>query len=178
MVLAALTHYPELWAAGIDIVGIANFRTFLENTGPWRRDLRIAEYGDPETDRELLERLSPINYVHRITAPLMVVHGANDPRVPVGEAEQIVAALRARHVPVVYLRYEDEGHGLSKLANRLDAYGKFSGSIRLKQVRGLACEVFSRSDLIVATDSGSEGTQRLSALDRRCTSQGVGAACG
>lgn len=126
MVLAALTHYPELWAAGIDVVGIANFITFLHNTGPWRRDLRIAEYGDPGKDRDLLERISPINHVHRITAPLMVVHGANDPRVPVGEAEQIVAALRARQVPVVYLRYEDEGHGLSKLANRLDAYGKMA----------------------------------------------------
>jgi dipeptidyl aminopeptidase/acylaminoacyl peptidase len=126
MVLAALTQYPELWAAGIDIVGIANFLTFLENTGPWRRDLRIAEYGDPEKDRDLLERISPINHVDRIKAPLLVIHGANDPRVPVGEAEQIVAALRNRNVPVQYLRYEDEGHGLSKLANRLDAYAKMA----------------------------------------------------
>jgi len=126
MVLSALTQYPEIWATGIDIVGIANFLTFLENTGPWRRDLRIAEYGDPEKDRELLQRISPINQVHRIRAPLMVIHGANDPRVPVGEAEQIVAALRARNVPVAYLRYEDEGHGLSKLANRLDAYAKMA----------------------------------------------------
>jgi dipeptidyl aminopeptidase/acylaminoacyl peptidase len=124
MVLAALTEYPELWAAGIDLVGIANFVTFLEHTGPWRRALRIAEYGDPAQDRELLERLSPIHRMHRIRAPLMVIHGANDPRVPVGEAEQIVAALRARNVPVAYLHYEDEGHGLSKLANRLAAYAK------------------------------------------------------
>jgi dipeptidyl aminopeptidase/acylaminoacyl peptidase len=126
MVLAALTQYPDIWAAGIDIVGIANFLSFLEHTGPWRRDLRIAEYGDPEKDRDLLERMSPINHVDRIKAPLMVIHGANDPRVPVGEAEQIVAALRARHVPVAYLRYEDEGHGLSKLVNRLDAYAKMA----------------------------------------------------
>jgi dipeptidyl aminopeptidase/acylaminoacyl peptidase len=126
MVLAALTEYSELWAAGIDVVGIANFLTFLENTGPWRRDLRIAEYGDPDKHRELLERISPINHVQRIRAPLLVIHGANDPRVPVGEAEQIVAALRARSVPVAYLRYEDEGHGLSKLVNRLDAYGKMA----------------------------------------------------
>jgi dipeptidyl aminopeptidase/acylaminoacyl peptidase len=126
MVLAALTQYPELWAAGIDVVGIANFITFLQHTGPWRRHLRIAEYGHPETDRDLLEQISPIKHVHRIKAPLMVIHGANDPRVPVSEAEQIVAALRARDVPVVYLRYEDEGHGLSKLANRLDAYAKMA----------------------------------------------------
>jgi len=122
MVLAALTTYPELWAAGVDIVGIANFVTFLENTGPWRRHLREAEYGSLAHDRALLERISPIHHVDKIRAPLMVIHGANDPRVPVGEAEQIVEALRARGVPVEYLRYEDEGHGLIKLKNRLDAY--------------------------------------------------------
>lgn len=122
MVLSAVTTYPGLWAAGVDIVGIANFVTFLENTGPWRRKLREAEYGSLENDRDLLERISPIRSVDRIVAPLFVVHGANDPRVPVGEAEQIVAALRSRNVPVEYLRFEDEGHGLVKRANRLIAY--------------------------------------------------------
>ncbi|MBF6589233.1 MAG: S9 family peptidase, partial [Ktedonobacterales bacterium] len=122
MVLSALTTYPDIWAAGVDIVGIANFVTFLENTGPWRRKLREPEYGNLERDREFLEAISPINAVERISAPLFVVHGANDPRVPVGEAEQIVAALRTRGVPVEYLRFEDEGHGLQKRANRLVAY--------------------------------------------------------
>jgi dipeptidyl aminopeptidase/acylaminoacyl peptidase len=122
MVLSALTTYPDLWAAGVDIVGIANFVTFLENTGPWRRKLREAEYGSLEHDREFLEQISPIRSVDRITAPLFVVHGANDPRVPVGEAEQIVAALRARNIPVEYMRFADEGHGLIKRANRLVAY--------------------------------------------------------
>ena len=122
MVLAAITTYPELWAAAVDIVGIANFVTFLENTGPWRRHLREAEYGSLEHDRELLEKISPIHNVDRITAPLLVIHGANDPRVPVGEAEQIVERLQARDHPVEYLRYEDEGHGLVKLSNKLDAY--------------------------------------------------------
>ncbi len=124
MVLACLVTYPDLWAAGVDIVGIANFVTFLENTGPWRRKLREKEYGSLEHDREFLESISPINHVDRIRAPLMVIHGANDPRVPVGEAEQIVRALRERGVPVEYLVYEDEGHGLAKLKNRLDAYPK------------------------------------------------------
>jgi dipeptidyl aminopeptidase/acylaminoacyl peptidase len=122
MVLSAITTYPDLWAAAVDIVGISNFVTFLENTGPWRRKLREAEYGSLEHDREFLEQISPIRSVAQIRAPLFVVHGANDPRVPVGEAEQIVAALHNRQVPVEYLRFEDEGHGLVKRSNRLQAY--------------------------------------------------------
>ncbi len=122
MVLSAVTTFPHLWAAAVDIVGIANFVTFLENTGPWRRKLRESEYGSLAHDRDFLESISPIRHVEDITAPLFVIHGANDPRVPIGEAEQIVAALRARGVPVEYLRFEDEGHGLSKRANKLVAY--------------------------------------------------------
>ncbi len=122
MVLSAITTYPDLWAAGVDIVGIANFVTFLENTGPWRRKQRESEYGSLENDREFLEEISPIRSVDRITAPLFVVHGANDPRVPIGEAEQIVAALQKRSVPVEYLRFENEGHGIVKRANRLVVY--------------------------------------------------------
>ena len=122
MTLAALTTYPDIWAAGVDIVGIANFISFLENTSPWRRTLREAEYGSLEQDRDFLTEISPLRHVERISAPLIVVHGANDPRVPVGEAEQIVSSLRQRGMPVEYLRYEDEGHGLIKRANRLVAY--------------------------------------------------------
>jgi dipeptidyl aminopeptidase/acylaminoacyl peptidase len=124
MVLAAVTNYPDLWAAGIDVVGIANFVTFLENTGAYRRAHREAEYGNLREHREFLEKISPINHVDKIKCPMLVIHGANDPRVPIGEAEQIVAALKKREVPVEYLRYEDEGHGLAKLKNRLDAYPK------------------------------------------------------
>lgn len=122
MTLSALTTYPDLWAAGVDIVGIANFVTFLENTGPWRRKLREAEYGSLEQDREFLEQISPINSIDRIAAPLFVVHGANDPRVPLGEAEQIVAAARSRGLPVEYMVFSDEGHGLVRRTNRLVAY--------------------------------------------------------
>ncbi len=93
MVLATLTTNPELWAAGVDVVGISNFVTFLENTSAYRRGHREAEYGSLEHDREFLEQISPINHVQNIAAPLLVIHGANDPRVPVGEAEQLVAAL-------------------------------------------------------------------------------------
>ncbi len=122
MVLAALTEYPDRFAAGIDIVGIANFVTFLENTGDWRRKLREAEYGSLEADRDFLESISPINNIESIAAPLFVLHGANDPRVPVGEAEQIVEKAREQGVPVRKLIFEDEGHGFSKLENRIEAY--------------------------------------------------------
>jgi len=124
MVLAGLAFHPDLWAAGVDIVGIANFVTFLENTAPYRRGLREAEYGSLENDRELLERISPINSVENILAPLVVIHGANDPRVPLSEAEQIVEELRKRNREVEFMVYPDEGHGLAKLKNRLDAYPK------------------------------------------------------
>jgi dipeptidyl aminopeptidase/acylaminoacyl peptidase len=122
MVLAGLTLYPDQWAAGVDVVGIANFVTFLEQTAPYRRALREAEYGSLEKDRALLERISPIGKVDRIKAPLMVIHGTNDPRVPVGEARQIAAALEKRGTPVALMIFDDEGHGLSKLKNRLVAY--------------------------------------------------------
>jgi dipeptidyl aminopeptidase/acylaminoacyl peptidase len=126
MVLAALTEYPELWSAGVDIVGIANLVTFLENTGSYRRALREAEYGSLERDREYLESISPIHKAENIKAPLMVIHGKNDPRVPVGEAEQIVERVREGGGTVEYLLYEDEGHGLLKLKNRLDAYPRIA----------------------------------------------------
>jgi dipeptidyl aminopeptidase/acylaminoacyl peptidase len=122
MVLSSMVTYPDLWAAGVDIVGIANFVTFLENTSDYRRHLRESEYGSLEEDREFLEEISPLNHVEKIAAPLMVVHGANDPRVPVGEARQIVEAVDEHGIPVESLIYEDEGHGLSKRPNRIDAY--------------------------------------------------------
>jgi dipeptidyl aminopeptidase/acylaminoacyl peptidase len=124
MVLAALTEFPDLWAAGIDIVGIANFVTFLENTGSWRRELREAEYGSLDADREFLESISPTNNIEAIKAPLYVLHGANDPRVPVGEAEQIAAKASEQDVHVRKRIFDDEGHGISKLDNRIEAYSE------------------------------------------------------
>lgn len=121
-VLYCLTRQPELWAAGVDIVGVANFETFFKHTGPWRRHLRASEYGDPEKDRDLLRDLSPIHRVDAIRAPLMVIQGANDPRVPQEESDQMVEQLRARRHPVEYLLFEDEGHGITKIPNRIKAY--------------------------------------------------------
>lgn len=91
-------------------------------------DLREPEYGSLENDRDFLEAISPIHHVDAITATLFVVHGANHPCVPVGEAEQIVAALRACSVPVEYPRFADEGHGLIKRANRVKAYPEIQRS--------------------------------------------------
>ena len=122
MVLMGLTHQPERWAAGVDVVGMSSLVTFLEHTAVWRRAFREREYGSLEHDRDLLEMLSPINRVDEIRAPLFVVHGRNDPRVPVGEAEQIHRVLREHGVRCELRIYDDEGHGLAKLANRIDAY--------------------------------------------------------
>lgn len=122
MVLAAVTSYPDLWAAAVDIVGISNFVTFLENTSPYRRPHREAEYGSLDQDRDFLQDISPLTHADKIVAPLMVIHGANDPRVPLGEAEQLVQLLRQRNIPVEFLIFDDEGHGVVKLKNKLVAY--------------------------------------------------------
>jgi dipeptidyl aminopeptidase/acylaminoacyl peptidase len=120
MVLAALTHYSDRLAAGIDAVGISNFVTFLENTSDYRRDLRRAEYGDERDPamREFLQGISPTANVDAIDVPLLVIQGANDPRVPASEAEQIVKAVRAKGKSAWYMLAKDEGHGFAKKSNR------------------------------------------------------------
>jgi dipeptidyl aminopeptidase/acylaminoacyl peptidase len=122
MILAAITFYPTLWRAAVDIVGICNFVSFLERTGPWRVKHRSYEYGNLEEHREFLESISPLTHVDNIVTPLFVIHGRNDPRVPLYEAEQIVAALRARQLPVELMVFDNEGHGLSKRQNRIAGY--------------------------------------------------------
>lgn len=126
LVLAGLAMQPERWAAGVDVVGMSNLVTFLEHTAAWRRAFREREYGSLEHDRDLLVALSPITHVDSMRAPLCIVHGANDPRVPLGEAEQIHQVLTARGVRSELLVYHDEGHGLAKLRNRIDAYPRIA----------------------------------------------------
>ncbi|MGL4965228.1 MAG: S9 family peptidase [Inquilinus sp.] len=123
MVLAALTEYPELWRLGIEFYGIANFHTLLQTTGPWRRRLRAAEYGDPVADKALLERISPIHKLDRIRVPLLMAQGLDDPRVPPGESEMIYSGLRGLGRPVDYLRVPHEGHGFARRENRHDVFG-------------------------------------------------------
>lgn len=122
MTLAGLAFQPELWAAGVCMVGISSLVTFLENTSAWRRKFREREYGSLEHDRDFLIHASPITHVDRISAPMFLIHGENDPRVPVGEARQIHQVLREKGIDCELLIYPDEGHGLSKLKNRLHAY--------------------------------------------------------
>ncbi len=120
MVLASAVHYSDRLKAAVDIVGISSFVTFLENTQDYRRDLRRPEYGDeriPEM-RAHLEKISPVNNVKKIRVPMFVVQGENDPRVPVTEAIQMVAALRAQGNTVWYMNALNEGHGYRKKENR------------------------------------------------------------
>lgn len=120
MVLSSLFHYPDRIKCGVDIVGISNFVTFLEHTESYRRDLRRAEYGDERDPamRKLLTEISPLTHAAEIVQPLLVAQGKNDPRVPVSEAEQIVATVRKGGKPVWYMVAADEGHGFQKKANR------------------------------------------------------------
>lgn len=119
MVLAAMTHYSDRLAGGVNSFGIGDWVTFLENTEAYRRDNRRAEYGDERDPkmRKVFDRISPRNNVAKITKPMLIAQGANDPRVPRSESEQMVAALRKQGVPVSYLLFADEGHGWRKKPN-------------------------------------------------------------
>ena len=120
MVLASMVHFSDRLAAGVDIVGISNFVTFLENTEDYRRDLRRVEYGDERDPvmRAHLESISPSNHPDKITVPLLVVQGENDPRVPASESRQIVSAVRGAGQDVWFMNALNEGHGLRKKENR------------------------------------------------------------
>lgn len=125
--MAALAFAPEEnWAAAVSNVGMSNLETFMQNTGAWRRQNRAAEYGDPVKDADVLRRWSPMHAVQNMQAPLLVIQGANDARVPRGEADQMVDALRQRGQEVDYLLFGDEGHGMSNLNNVLAATSKTS----------------------------------------------------
>ncbi len=120
MVLAAMTHFNDRLRGAIDVVGISNFVTFLENTKDYRRDLRRVEYGDERDPkmRAFLEKISPTTNAHKITKPLFVAQGLNDPRVPASEAEQILETVRKNGADPWYFLAKDEGHGFRKKSNR------------------------------------------------------------
>jgi len=129
LTFAALAQLPDRFRAGVGLVGVSNWVTALEGASPQLKASDRIEYGDiddPE-DRKFFVELSPITHVRRVRAPLMVLHGANDPRDPVSEADQLVAAIRAQGGQVEYLRFPDEGHGIRKLTNRVTAYRRIAG---------------------------------------------------
>ncbi len=115
--LMAMTFFAGAFDAGVSNVGISNLMTFLVNTAPYRRILRISEYGDPVRDKEALIQLSPITHIGKLKAPLMVIQGVNDPRVPVGEAVQMYKELERRKIPGGLILFPDEGHGAAKRGN-------------------------------------------------------------
>jgi len=119
MTLACATHFNDRLRCSVDVVGISHFGTFLKNTESYRRDLRRVEYGD-ERDPQMasfFEQIAPLNNVHKISKPLFIVQGGNDPRVPLSEAEQMVARVKSNGSPVWYLMAKDEGHGFRKKSN-------------------------------------------------------------
>ena len=125
MVLAALAFQPDAFEVGVDIFGVANWLRTLQNTPPWwtsQRDALFKEMGNPETDVDYLKRISPLFHAENIQKPLIVLQGANDPRVLKVESDEIVEAVRANGVPVEYVVFEDEGHGFTKNKNRVKGY--------------------------------------------------------
>lgn len=121
MTMAGLSSYPDLFAAGVNIYGVVNFRTFFAQTERWMAAISKVEYGDPDTETEMLDGLSPMMQIERVIAPTLVIHGLNDTNVPVAEAEQTVAALQRQRVAVEYVLFPDEGHGFLKEPNRVRA---------------------------------------------------------
>jgi dipeptidyl aminopeptidase/acylaminoacyl peptidase len=117
--LMAMTRFSGSYDTGVALVGMSNLVSFLMNTAPYRRILRISEYGDPEKDKDSLLRLSPITYVNKVKSPLMIIQGANDPRVPVGEALQIHETLSRNKIESQLIVFADEGHGSAKKENQV-----------------------------------------------------------
>jgi len=141
MTLVALTRFPDKFKAGVAFSAVSNWVTALQAAMPQQRAMDRIEYGDvddPE-DRRFFAELWPMRHLKNVRAPLMVLHGANDPRVPVSEADQVVSAIRGQGGDVEYLRFPDEGHGLrygSKLSNRIIAYRRVAAF--LERTLGLA----------------------------------------
>ncbi len=134
MSYAAMIEYNDRLAAGISVVGISNFLTFLNNTSGYRRDLRRAEYGDDRDGRtrEYLQRISPLTNVARIKRPMLIIQGGNDPRVPATEATQMLRAIRANKAEAWYMLAKDEGHGFQKKVNRDAQNAAIAAFLKLK----------------------------------------------
>ena len=125
MVLAALAYQPDVFDVGVDIFGVSNWMRTLESIPAWweaQRTALYAEIGDPVKHKAMLREISPVFHAEKIRKPLMVLQGANDPRVLKAESDDIVAAVKKNGVPVEYIVFPDEGHGFSKKKNQIDGY--------------------------------------------------------
>lgn len=121
--MVAMTKFAGSYDVGVSIVGISSLLTFLENTAPYRRILRTSEYGDPDKDRAALIELSPTTHVDKVQGPMMIIHGATDPRVPAGEAIQMFEKIEKKGIPTELVIFPDEGHGARKRSNRVLMFG-------------------------------------------------------
>jgi len=119
MTMAGLAEFPDLFSAGVNIYGVVNFKTFFEKTEQWMASISKVIYGDPTTEGDMLDDLSPMTNIQNVIAPTLVIHGANDTNVPVYEAEQVVQKLQEQNVPVEYTLFPDEGHGFKNEGNRI-----------------------------------------------------------
>jgi dipeptidyl aminopeptidase/acylaminoacyl peptidase len=117
--MMGMTYFAGAYDAGVGVVGISNLVSFLENTAPYRRALRVSEYGDPDKDRAVLTELSPITHVGKTKGPMLLIQGATDPRVPVGESIQMHAALEKKGLQSKLIVFPDEGHGVQKRENNV-----------------------------------------------------------
>ena len=122
--LVAMTMFAGAYDAGVSNVGISNLESFLRNTAPYRRALRISEYGDPDRDAEALRKLSPVNHIDRAKDPLLIMQGVNDPRVPVGEAIQMHELLAKRGVVAPLMLFADDGHGAARRSSAAQQIGQ------------------------------------------------------
>jgi dipeptidyl aminopeptidase/acylaminoacyl peptidase len=134
MSYASMIEYGDRLVAGISVVGISNFATFLTNTSGYLRDLRRAEYGDERDPRmrEHFERISPLTNAAKIKKPMLIIQGGNDPRVPASEAAQMLKAIRANGAEAWYLLAKDEGHGFQKKSNRDAQNAAIASFLKLK----------------------------------------------
>jgi dipeptidyl aminopeptidase/acylaminoacyl peptidase len=162
MVLASIAEHPEDWRAAASLYGIADFRSFMATTGPWRRALRAAEYGDPDTEegRALLARISPMARIERVRTPLLLAHGLEDPRVPPGESEMVASALRGRGRRVELHRVEREGHGFVRAASRRRVFGALTAFLERETGRPGTGHSRTDSDETGSDEMGHAGTSR------------------
>ena len=125
VVLAGLAFTPDLYACGVDYVGVSSLFTILETIPPYWEPMREMMYemmGDPEKDQDMMRAVSPVFHADKIKSPLMIAQGANDPRVKISESDQIVAALKERGIEVPYMVKDNEGHGFRNEENRFEVY--------------------------------------------------------